>query len=245
MTRTLQFTIGLLSGASLVALGAAGASAGHFKKISPKHTNYGVSQYNWTNVLCSTSHCVNIANPNHVDQIAAVLMYQRPTGDKTTVCISSTSCGTTIDFLPEVFLGCVVVELTAHGYLGLADSTTTSAALSAAIGGDPWPGCPGERRDNGNGVPRAAHVIWGPVEKVEVSNATGTRRLADGLGGHVVGSSDDVARGWGLLHPQTFALPDNDVVAGQKEAAIECVCAGLGDLFVSGDTFTPFGVICP
>ena len=253
MTRTLQFTIGLLSGASLIALGAPSASADHFRKINPKHPNYGVSQLNVTNVSRQRPVCLVLNNPNHVTQLAAVLMYQRPTADRTSFCPATTSalCTAAADFeeyLPEVFLGCLVVEMTPHSGVGLHDSSSTTwLDTSFSDPGAAWPGCPGNDRDGGEGVPRYAEVLWGPKEKVtiEVDGVEVTRRLANGLGGIAIGSAKRNAQRNNLMHPSAFALPSNDVVAGQREDAIECVCAGLADLFASGDTFRPFGTDCP
>ena len=243
MTRTLQFTVGLLSGASLIALSAAGASADHFRKLSPKHANYGAAQYNWTNAVCDCSICIQLNAPNHVDQIAAVLMYTRPTGSFTSVCLDPpcTTAADFEDFLPEVFLGCVVVEMTPNSSLSLGDSSTTSAALSAAVGGGRWPGCPGHDFNSGtNGVPRTAEVIWAPAEKVTVAGLPTPRRRADGLGGVAHGSSVFGAQFREVGHPGLFSLK-----SGSESDIIECVCAGLGDLFAQRDTFKPFGIDCP
>ena len=242
MTRTMQFTVGLLSGASLIALGAAGASADHFKRLSPKHTNYGVAQYNFAHVSCNTcSTCVTLNNPVHVDQIAAVLMYTRPTVEFTTVCLDP-PCTVTADYddyLTEVFLGCVVVEMTPNSDLGLKGTDSTDWPTENEI----WPGCPGFDLQSGtDGMPRTAEVIWAPAEKVTVAGLPSPRRRADGLGGILRGSADERARAHSLMHPGLFSLPPD---AGDAADAIECVCAGLGDLFADRDTFKPFGIDCP
>ena len=74
------------------------------------------------------------------------------------------------------------------------------------------------------------------------------RRLADGLGGVIVGRDDSDARGYHLVHPLLFALPDDEVVSGQRDAACECICErikllGFADARVNS-VFAPFGIVC-
>ena len=250
MTRTMQFTVGLLSSASLLALGAAGASADHFDKLGRKHTNYGVAQYNVTNVSRSRRVGLTLMNPIHVTQLAAILMYQRPTRNRTTFCPAAAAPCTAAEFeayLPEVFLGCLVVEMTPHSAVSLHDSTSTTwLDTSFTDAGAAWPGLPGTNRNSGiNGMPRVAEVIWGPAEKVKVAGVRGLKRKADGLGGTTAGGHRTARSHTNLLHPGLFSLPSNDVVAGQREDAIECVCEGLADLFADRNTFEKFGISCP
>ena len=46
MTRTTQFTVGLVAGVSLLGLSATPLMAGHYKEVSDQHTNWGISQLN-------------------------------------------------------------------------------------------------------------------------------------------------------------------------------------------------------
>ena len=258
MTRTMQFAVGLLSGASLIALSATVASADHYRKLSPKHTNYGVAQYNWTNVTTRTdvSVCVTLSNPVHDTQIAAVLMYQRPTEGFTTICITDTDATAAPfcineDYLAEVFLGCFVVELSPNAALSVPNTDTNDWPVA----GEDWPGCPGFELHHGNssfardsgsanlrGVPRTAETIWAPAEKVKVVGLFGRHRRADGLGGNTKGNAGSAASVWDLGHPGLFSLPPD---AGDATAAIECVCGELGNLFADRDTFEKFGIDCP
>ena len=221
-TRALKLGLALLSGAALLALGAAPLQANHFQRISPKHTLYGVSQYNYLTTAEEPRDLLYLLNPNHVTQIAAMLFYQRPTPDFP-------------DVDPEVFLGCLVKKLTPNGAIGILEQEW----LDALFGGV-----------DDDSVPPYVEVIWGPRKKVtiKVDGVEKTRRLADGLGGFTVptGGKNRGGRAMsGLAHPKSFSLPLNKVVAGQREVAIACICAELGALAVSGETFQPFGVKCP
>ena len=79
MTRTKQITTGLAAGAALLAFGASPLVAGHFEELSKFHTIFGVSQLNYadTGREFGVNKKIYLYNPNHVTQIAAVLMYER------------------------------------------------------------------------------------------------------------------------------------------------------------------------
>jgi hypothetical protein len=48
-----------------------------------------------------------------------------------------------------------------------------------------------------------------------------------------------------LAHPSLFSLPSNVAVAGQKEAASDCICQQVSTLGLSRNLFKEFGVGCP
>ena len=91
--------------------------------------------------------------------------------------------------------------------------------------------------------PRYAEVIWAPEDKVRVRGRghRGTR-LADGLGGRSQGAVNTTVHH--LAHPSLFSLPSNDVVPGQREDAVNCVCNNLVLLGLDSHTFKDFGIRC-
>ncbi len=193
-----------------------------FSRLSAAHTQYGVSQYNYGIVpregggpMGFLPAPMKLMNPNSVTQIAAVLVYNR-SEDASEV---------------EEFLGCVVNRLTPHAALDLTSPVVggnfpTGEADAFVVP----PGFP----------PRYAEVIWAPEDKVRV-RGRGTR-LADGLGGRSQGAVNTTAHH--LAHPSLFSLPSNDVVLGQREAAVECVCNNLMLLELDSRTFRDFGIRC-
>ena len=234
MTGTKQFTAGLVTGAALLAFGAAPLSAGHFKELSKIHTVFGVSQFNALDFRFEDD--MVLYNPNHVTQVAAVLLYERGqvllSHDGEEFFFSSKN-----NFPLEIYFGCMVVKLTPHASLKLD-----------------WPDPPGL-------ASTYAEVIWAPEEpvRVAVNGQRKARRLADGLGGQAVGQDEQDSRGHHLVHPSAFSLPDETVDyvlnAGknQQEAARQCICQGIFDLvdepFDNLTTplrvFEPFGIACP
>ena len=96
MTRTKQITTGLLAGAALLAFGASPLLADHFLELSRWHTSFGVSQLNYADTgreqsssNLGTDKKIYLYNPNHVTQIAAVLMYERSELDFNSNCCSA------------------------------------------------------------------------------------------------------------------------------------------------------------
>lgn len=245
MTRAMKFALGLIFGAALVALGAADASADHFIRLSKKHIIFGYGQLNFTNIgrADGRNEAFKLVNPIHVDQIAAVFVYQRPTLLYQTICVPEASGGMDncpnfagepddsgeVPYEPEVFLGCLVKRLTPHGAIGIDSNNAPTRNDEVSISEE--------------GVPRFLVTIWAPVDKVDVTGLTKPRRKADGLGGRTVGSGRQTVHQVG--HPGLFSLPSNDVVSGQREEAIDCVCERLAALSVSRNTFNPFGIACP
>ena len=269
MTRTKQITAGLIAGVSLAAFGAAPLSAEHFTELSPLHTVYGVSQFNYADVGVDNS--VYLLNPNHVTQVAAVLAYNHavalfvPPPGCVNPCAPHVSNGTigtcnldtggilffssgdvSVGEQPEEFLACVVVLLTPHESLQV--TTPFFQAFSYV------------------------ETIWSPVDpvRVRIGDDRKARRLADGLGGRTytqaeddLGGSSDVPGNDYLAHPGLFTLPRDDFdylfdeffwiqPNDQRQAAIDCVCAGVFNLRfnpfnteVSLKVFKPFGINCP
>ena len=265
MTRTKQFTAGLVTGASLLAFGAVPLSAGHFQELSADHTNYGVAQLNYVDV--GQENSIILMNPNHVTQVAAALAYTEPTY---LYSFGSFNNFYRLDFdfveqgeLPgkedeetEVFLACVVVKLTPHG------------AVKVTMMGDPV---------GDLDVELYMEVIWSPEFPVRVpiaaqGGAKKSRRIADGLGGRTLahaevrGGRPAVPGSDHLAHPGLFTPPDDSVdyvfdgpkfadlftPRNQQEAARECICQGLIDLVDEPfnnltqplRVFEPFGINC-
>ena len=71
-------------------------------------------------------------------------------------------------------------------------------------------------------------------------------RLRDGLGiNGTAAAQSDSATPLALLHPKLFSLPSDDDFAGQRQAAIDCICDGLDALAgVSNGVFEEFGIDC-
>jgi hypothetical protein len=123
---------------------------------------------------------------------------------------------------PEKYLTCQVRKLTPHASISITQEVL-------------FPG--------GENVPSYAEVIWAPADKVSPGQGNGqNRRIADGLGGFSYAGRDIPTS---VAHPGLFSLPSNDVVGGQREAAITCVCAGLAVAGLSADVFSEFGITCP
>ncbi len=112
---------------------------------------------------------------------------------------------------PEVFLNCEVLELTPH------------ASKRFMIDSD-------SNRDY-------LEVISAPVTPVH------GHRLADGLGiiGQVNYNDEGEKIRLALVNPALFTLPDNHVVEGQREDAIDCICERVFDLGLPHDVFTEVG----
>lgn len=196
-----------------------------FKPLSKAHVDYGVSQFNYGIVPRAgggpngiVPAPMKLMNPNRVTQIAAVFVYNRSADPSQS----------------EVYLGCVVRKVTPHGALDLTDP---------AVGGDFPTGDEGAFPVPPGFPPRYAEVIWAPEKKVKVSGkGPNRRRVADGLGGNAQGAVNTTVHY--LAHPSLFSLPSNDVVPGQREAAVDCVCGNLGQQGFDLRTFRDFGVRC-
>jgi hypothetical protein len=209
-------------GAGLLAFMEPGmaAWADHFRPLSPQHTNYGVSQLQFGDVAGRENFggprpVVRLNNPNHVTQAVAILVYQAERGR--------------LPGRPEVFDGCHVEVLTPHA--------------SQAVSGAEFPGAGGVF-----GSPQYATAIWAPLDSVSPGRGRGqNRRIADGLGGamDVNAFADRNGRQVNLAHPGLFSLPSDDVVPGQRQAAITCVCTFVATLRLSRDLFSEFGISCP
>ena len=192
-----------------------------FQPLSLSHTDYGVAQLNYGNIPgfenSPTMPVMKLMNPTPVTQVAAAIVYEAERGQNP---------GT-----PEVYATCVVRKLTPHASIGIPSSAVDTPA---------------------NTLPKYAEVIWAPVEKVQVSLLSqfgiksGVKkgaRMADGLGGYFLTAFQGSAEGTPqLAHPQLFSLPSDDVVAGQRQAAIDCVLGGLANLGLPADIFEDFGI---
>ena len=228
MTRTTQFTAGLVTGVSLLGLSATPLVANHFEELTNHHTNWGVSQYNALSL--ETSGDLTVYNPNHVTQLAGVLLYRE--ADFEYRLLPDDDGQLFLDFIdegpPEEWRACLVVELSPNASIQLVFDRP---------GDPPWP----------NNM--YATTIFAPVDPVRAPGTNNkARRLADGLGGVAIGEDDSNARGYHLVHPLLFTLPSNEVVAGQRDAACECICQRVNLLGFEpsrvNSVFAPFGIVC-
>ena len=122
--------------ASLVLLGANPVSAGHFKKLSVHHTNFGVAQLNYGNIsgrnFDGFRPLLKLMNPVHVTQVAAVIVYEAARGR---------TPGTA-----ELFSTCVVRELTPHASIGIPETLINPSFISRRA--------------------KYGEMIWAPVDPV-------------------------------------------------------------------------------
>ena len=231
MTRTTQFTVGLAAGVSLLGLSATPLVAGHFRELSHLHNWYGVSQFNA--LLRESESNIVVTNPNHLTQVAAVLLFRKAQFDYRLVPDDAGQLF--LDFIDEgpaeQWRACLVVELTPHAAIKLDWPSPPDP---------PWP-------DN-----IYAEVLFVPLDPVRAPGTNNkARRLADGLGGVAGGHDESGSRGWNFVHPGLFTLPSNDVAGAsptQREEACACVCEridllGFEPARVNG-LFTPFGIVC-
>ena len=228
MTRTTQFTAGLVAGVSLLGLSAAPLIASHFEEVSRFHTVWGVSQFNAMDADDESS--LVVYNPNHVTQLAAVLIYRQAEFDYR--LLPDNAGELFLDFIdegpPEEWRACIVVELSPNADIGLDWNKPPDP---------PWP------RQMYN------EVIFAPLDPVRAPGTNNkARRLADGLGGVARGDSDSDQGAFHLLNPLFFTLPSNEVVSGQKDAACECICERVNLLGFEpsrvNSVFAPFGIVC-
>ena len=227
MTRTTQLTIGLFAGASLLGLSATPLMANHYKEISELHTIWGISQLNAMDL--KTQSDMVVYNPNHDTQLAAVLIYRRAVFNYQLLPDSDGQL-----FLEEIEKGpaeewraCIVVELTPHADIELDWPKPSDP---------PWP------------RQQYIETIFAPVDPVRAPGTNNkARRLANGLGGVIVGEDEGDSRGYHLLHPSLFTLPE-DVGTGTREAACECICQRINLLGFTpsrvNSVFAPFGIVC-
>ena len=219
MNKRKCLTTSLLGGAmglaALMFLGASPVSAGHFEELSVHHTNYGVAQFNYGNLAA-----------RNIDDFTPLIKLMNPVHvtQVAAVIVYEAARG----FRPGTagaYSTCLVRELTPHGSLGLPEAVVNP---------------PGRR------VAKYAEVIWAPVDPVsdddDDDNIDDLTRLADGLGGyweHGAGNHEGKPE---LALPHLFSLPSDAVVLGQRQAAIDCVLAGLAALGLSPDIFSDFGI---
>jgi len=193
-----------------------------FAPLSANHTNYGVAQFNFGEVCCAgmpvgLPTVVRLMNPVKVTQVAAVIVYESVSDDS-------------IGFFGNAgkYVGCTLPKLPPHSSMG--------------INRDQLP-------QNADFAGKYVEVIWAPVKEVTTSGRRFKRntRLADGLGGYFSNAHEGQYEGTvQLAHPKLFSLPSDDVVPGQRQEAIDCICEGLSDLGLSGDIFSEFGIgPCP
>ena len=202
----------------LTVAGSAAADDRSFSRLSAHHTAMGVSQFNY-GLVPRAGGGANQAVPAPMK-----LANPGPVAQAAAVLVYSRSVN------QEAFIGCVVRKVTPHGAMDLLDP---------AIGGDfptgdeTFPVPPGL-------PPRYAETIWAPLHPVRIGERH--TRIADGLGGRAYGAVHAIEHH--LAHPRLFSLPSNDVVEGQREKAIACVCDGMAARDIPPRTFRPFGIRC-
>ena len=248
MNQRLQVAASIVLGAAVVCCGAGPGLADHYKNITRSHIYSGVSQFNYLDIpggRCAFDETtgdligcqgfdLTLMNPVHDTQAVATLVYTNSRTASRQPDDPNAGLGT------EIFLGCRVDKLTPHASIAIDWSEIPGAEDVGII----------QRV-----VPdRYAEVIWAPLTPVPVPVAgggTGFRRLANGLGGRARAMS----RGFlttlsrrsdtgDIAHPKMLSLPDNDVVPGQKAAALICVCGAVIDQGLDPSTFRPFSLGC-
>ena len=154
-SRVLTMTLGVFLGLGLLAAGATSASAKHFRACSKDHIDTGVSQYSNFLVDGDTydGSTVFLTNTNHVDQTAAIFVYERE--------------GNGFVVTPGTFRGCLVRSLIPH--------------QSDPIDADDFRIAIGAPLDQSADVSVVVDVLWAPNTPVKVG--TSRKRKADGLGG--------------------------------------------------------------
>ncbi len=214
--------------------------------LTTSHTAYGVSQllagihsgdllYNyecptyvdrWGYTRYWGQANVRLMNPTGATHMAAVIVYDRlhpEARDRFQICEPGE---TSLDcLLPERFVACSVERLTPH------------AAMSATP-------CIHPVTNPGYGLysnrPLYTELISAPEEGVAGTGGTG---VADGYG--LIAFQGRTEMYLRALHPSLFTLPSDSVVAGQRQAAVECICSGLAELAAPLDVLSGFGVTCP
>ena len=202
------------------------ALAGHLAPLSPAHTGYGVSQYIAKNFSDFDSTTVfgslNVTNPNERSHVFAVLFYERRIeGDIS----AEPDAGT-----PGLFLGCLVETIPPHGSLNIAQTD---------------PRVPDSAADHGSHDPKFVQVISVPRQSATVAGRK--TRVANGLGVTMEATGFGAREHVALLYPELFRLPFDQVAAGQRQDAVDCICGGLSAKGLPGGIFAHpvFGIGCP
>lgn len=226
MVRSLISFPALALAASVAMAGA--AKAEHFEPLSPGHTDFGVSQFSYGNVpiyMAPADDVLKVVNPNHVDQVAAFLIYESVRGE--------------ILGRAGAYAGCVVRELAPHH--------------SIAVAG--WEFFGDMQDEGGVAVSTYVESIWAPIDEVGVPEEREKKkkkkkrkdkdldfvRTADGLGGTFEFGGFGEEPPPRLAHPAMFSLPTD---VADRSDAIDCVMRGLADLDTprSDDLFADFGI---
>lgn len=201
-------------------------SAMQYRPLTSLHTNYGVSQLNYGQVCCAgitpgLPTVIRLMNPIKVTQVAAVIVYENRSDDIN-------------GFLgnPGVYVGCTLRKLSPHSSIGINRDQLPQSPVGPLAQPSKY-----------------VEVIWAPEQEVGIGywHTSKMGRIADGLGGYFSNAHDGQYEGTvQLANPRLFSLPSDDIVPGQKQAAVDCICEGLSDLNLSGDIFSEFGIgPCP
>ena len=117
-----------------------------------------------------------------------------------------------------LFVGCFVRNVPVNG--------------SVTVGDDLLPATSSPVTDESAGIRRYAEIISVPRNDP---------RMIDGFGIFAYGGGRHEAQ---LLHPGMFQLPFDNVAAGQRQAATDCVCDALTAQSLPDNTFASFGIGC-
>ncbi len=217
-------------GVAFLSLGATLSWAGHeFKKLSKNHLLFGVSQFLAGNINAVETTPLKLFNPNHVTQVAAALFYER----------ESEGGGPRPGGSAEEFQACLVRVLTPHGALQFRlDFLETGRLYVEVISAPATPVRKGKRKEKDDDEDENKYNKHRGHMKREL-------RLADGLGIRGTAALTNFASvPLSMVHPGLFSLPSDDVVEGQRQAAIDCVCGAL-PAGSDPDVFEEFGISCP
>ena len=146
--------------------------------------------------------------------------------------------------MPSTSFGCAVRELTPHAALGISsnvvgDPTNFTALYVEVISAPSTP----VRKGTGNGAEdEDEDEDEDDEDDRHKRHKKRELRVADGLG--IIAEASGNEKPLRLIHPGLFSLPSDDVVDGQRQAAIDCVCGELPE-DSDPETFEDFGVSCP
>lgn len=177
-----------------------------------------MSQFLAGNINAQETTPLKLFNPTPVTQVVAALFYERE------------SEGPRPGGNAEQFQACLVRLLTPHGAVQLPlDFLATNRAYVEVISA---PVTPVKREKD-------EHDDHGDHDDDDEG-----LRLADGLGIRGTATLTFFASvPLSMVHPELFSLPSDDVLPGQRQAAIDCVCDGLA-LGLDPDVFEDFGIDC-
>ncbi len=223
MRRMRQWIVITVVGTAFLSLATTPCWAGHaFKRLSKNHLLFGVSQFLAGNINSREATPLKLFNPTPVTQVVAALFYERE------------SEGPQPGGNAAQFRACLVRLLTPHGALQLnLDFVATNPHNRHYVEVISAPVTPVKREEDEHD------------DDSDSDDDNEGLRLADGLGIRGTATLTLFASvPLSMVHPELFTLPADEVVPGQRQDAIDCLCDGLITLGLDLDVFEDFGVDC-